>query len=139
MTSLVAYGSDFDLLRFLVPVRHKTCGGFAFRLSDDTAAKIEADGVTRLQSARAGRGYRSEKEESYYSYEPWRQTPVPTSWAGDSTWAMSLGCFGDDTREFDTNVVFKAAREPGSYLTTGRKIELLVIPRLRLVVGTYYD
>ncbi|GJE45539.1 hypothetical protein [Methylobacterium soli] len=137
VTSLVAHGSDFNLLLFLVPIRQEACGGFAFRLSDETAAEIEAQGVTRLQSARVGRGYKQEREEHYYSYEPWRQTPVPASWMGDGTWAGNLACFGANARQLNTEAVFKAAREPGAYFTTGGENEVLVIPRLRLVVGTF--
>ncbi|GJD49070.1 hypothetical protein OPKNFCMD_1799 [Methylobacterium crusticola] len=136
--SLVAYGSTSRLWNLLFPIpARKSCGGAALRISDETAADLEAHGLVRLRSARIGQGYQGERLEDFYTYGPWRPTPVPNRWRGDGKWAGSLHCFGENDPAFDVNAVYEAAREAGGYFTEASASQLLLIPRLRLVVITF--
>lgn len=138
ITSMVAQGSDATLIDLIIPVRREGCGGAAFQLSDAAAAQITKQGLALLGSARIGRGYKNSPEEYYATYQPWQETPVPSPWMGDGIWAAGFGCLKDDARHFDADAVYRAVREPGAYFTTGPETELLIIPRLRLVVLTYF-
>ncbi|PXW59119.1 hypothetical protein BY998_11138 [Methylobacterium sp. B4] len=137
LTSMIAQGSDMTLFDPLIPIRREACGGAAFQLSDEAAAQLEFRGLAHLGSARTGRGYVGGPEEPYWTYQPWQETPVPSTWIGDGKWASGFGCLKEGARHFDADAVYKAVREPGAYFTTGRESEMVIIPRLRLLVLTY--
>jgi hypothetical protein len=117
-------------------MRHEACGGAIFKLTQLNVTAIEHQGLNFFQMARQGRGYpEGDRLHSFYSYEPWQQTPLPAAWASEGTW-LGLACmrlgFGL------TRSITNAAREPGSYFTLKRSgAMLLVIPRLKLAVYTY--
>nr|WP_321182240.1 hypothetical protein [Methylobacterium sp. Leaf122] len=138
ITTMVAEGSDASLFGLFLPITREACGGVAFRLSDAAAEQIAAQGLAHLGSARIGRGYENSPEEHYFTYQPWQETPVPSTWIGDGKWAGALGCLKQSASQFDTDVVTEAPRQPGAFFTTGRESEILIIPRLRLLLLTYF-
>lgn len=137
IASMIAEGSDASLFNLVVPASREACGGVVFRLSDETAAQLETRGLAYLGSARIGRGDKNGPNETYGIYQPWQETPVPSTWIGDGRWATGFGCLKEGARHFDADAVYRAVREPGAYFTIGHESEMVIIPRLRLLVLTY--
>jgi hypothetical protein len=59
---------------------------------------------------------------------------VPLGWTGDGVWSIGLHCIGTSR----ARQIAAAAKEPGSYYTQKDEAELLVIPKLGLIVLTYF-
>jgi hypothetical protein len=113
----------------------EACGGAIFQLGDSTRDEINRKGLAFFDDARQGRGYPSgSPRESYFKYERWQETPVPQKWTGGS-WS-GLSCMEMPQELF--RAIAEAARQPGSYFTTKREAELVVIPSLGLIVFTYF-
>jgi len=133
---LATTGSDFSLLRLLMPIRLEACGGAIFRLTERNVADIKRQGLSFFRAARQGRGYQ-EGDPGYRShiYQPWQEAPVPDSWVSEGTW-LGLACMnlGRDL----TRSITSAARGPGVYFTTTTGgAFLVVLPEMKLVVFTY--
>ena len=137
ITGLATTGSDFNPLLLLVPMRHEACGAVVFQMSQHTVDAIAKNGAAFFETARQGRGYsKGHPLSHYYSYEPWQETPLPSGWIGDGIWSLGLHCARLDRALVQRMAA--AAREPGSYYTTKSEAQLVVIPRLKLIVFTYF-
>jgi hypothetical protein len=132
---LATTGSDVGVLSLLLPIRPEACGGAIFHLADQSVTGIAQAGLAFFQNAVEGRGYpQGHRLHYFYRYKPWRETPVPHAWTSDGMWP-GLACVRASAALAEA--ILKAAREPSSYYTTKPSAELLVIPRLKLVVFTY--
>lgn len=136
VTTLIGSGSDLSLAVALLPIRHEACGGAVFRLTDETLAALESDGLAYLKDARTGRGDAASPQEHHFTYEPWQLTPVPPNWVSEGSWP-GMHCLrwlvGTSVRE-----IIAAAKEPGSFFSTKHESWIALIPKLRIVVFTYY-
>lgn len=125
------------------------CGAAVFHLSTATVKAIEERGLNFFGSARVGRGHPEPAESSsansdyaakqrmhsYNTYNSWKETPVPKEWTSEGVWS-GLVCVDDHT-----GVIYQIgqmAKQPGSYYAASEKGELLVIPKLRLIVFSYF-
>jgi hypothetical protein len=125
-------GSDAHWWYVLVPARWEACGGAIFHMTPATIEKINAQGLEFFSNAIQGRGYLTGRLKYYY--KPWAETPVPLGWTGDGVWSIGLHCIGTSR----ARQIAAAAKEPGSYYTQKDEAELLVIPKLGLIVLTYF-
>ncbi len=109
--------------------------GAIFQLDDATRNEIDRKGLPFFDDARQGRGHPpGSHRQSYCKYEPWQETPVPQKWIRGS-WS-GLSCM--ELPQELSRAIVEAAKQPGSYFTTKREAELLVIPSLGLIVFTYF-
>ena len=129
-------GSNVSLWGAMFRFDRKACGGATFNLSDTSVAAIRERGVDSLKNARQGRGYteKADRSFSYYSYQPWQATPLPSEWTSNGTW-LGLSCMG--LRDSVTRNILDAAQTAGSFYTTGQSAMLMVIPNLKIAVYTY--
>jgi hypothetical protein len=134
-SGLATTGSDLSLFDLLMPVRTKVCSGAIFSLTGRTLAAVKAEGLPFFDQARQPRGDPRTRPRLAVEYAPWRETPVPSDWAGDGMW-VGLSCMGWTWSRAD---IHQAARAPGSYYTERPGAQLLVVPRLGLAVFTYRD
>jgi len=113
--------------------RGESCGAAIFNLSDKTLADIERSGLAYLQTSRQPPG-----GDTSYEYANWQETPIPKEWINkDSVLWSGLGCVNLD-RSFVLKL-YDAADSPGSYFTTNRVATLVVIPRLKVAVYSWWD
>ena len=128
--------SDASWFEIFLPIRHESCGGALFRLSQTTLDAIADQGLAFFDNARQGRGYKQGRDRnwSYYHYQPWQETPAAPDWTSEGMWiglhCLQLGDLAIEIRD--------AARMPGSYYTTKSEAELLVVPALGLAVFTFF-
>jgi hypothetical protein len=103
------------------------CGVAIFRLSPFTLAEIDHQGLDFFSNSKNGRD-----NGRYYRYDTWSRTPsnVP-----DSKVLRGLGCVKVD--DSLVTALWGAAKTPGSYLGVGYEYDLLVIPKLGLVVRSF--
>ena len=122
-----------------VVLLRKACGGVIFDLTDETLSAIGQQGLSFFQNARQGRGYpATDRNAYYYSYAEWQDTPVPQGWVGpEGFFSLSLQCM-NNPRETD-KAISEALKLPGSYFTTKRSGELVVIPSLKMAILAYYN
>lgn len=115
------------------------CGIRVFKLSKNTLAQINQQGLTFFKNATKARGYDPDKHryDNYYSYEQWQETPVQESKENKNFWS-GLSCA--DRLNLDKSLSEKitlAASTKGSYYTGHYEGQLVVIPRLGIVVFSY--
>lgn len=117
----------------------KACGGVIFDLTDETISAIEQRRLSFFLNARQGRGYPiGDRKAYYYSYAEWQETPVPEGWVGsEGIFSLSVQCM-ENRRALD-KAISEALKLPGSYFTTKRAAELVVIPSLKIAVLAYYN
>lgn len=106
------------------------CGAAVFRLSGYTCKRLLQEGAAFLESARQARGYGS----SYYSYEPWQETPVPDGFTSEGGWPL-LWCAGIDARLAIR--IHTAMQAPGAFYSIKPEGLLLLIPDEGLIVSGY--
>ncbi len=121
------------------------CGVAVFKVSDKTIEAIQKDGLKFFDGATQGRGYPKPNEPysfsdrkklsdyHYYTYEAWKETPVPNSWISEGSWMMCSVIRADVARD-----IIKAAKLAGSFYTTKPEGQLFVFPSLGYVVFSYY-
>lgn len=115
------------------------CGIRVFKLSKNTLAQINQQGLTFFNNATKARGYDPVKHRynKYYSYEKWQETPVQESKENRN---FSSGLMCANQLELDKSLLEKitlAANTKGSYYTGHYEGQLVVIPRLGIVVFSY--
>jgi len=130
-TGLATVGNDATLAHHLGLALYKPCGGATFSLTRGTLAAIERDGLAFFDTARQPR--RLDYPRPLDEYAPWRETPVPEQWTDNGMW-LGLYCMGWASSRHD---IYLTARVRGSYYTTMRNMQLLVIPKLGLAVLTF--
>lgn len=106
------------------------CGTAAFKVSDETLEEIKRDGLKFFTEATHGRGHAN---ESYYKYEEWKETPVPSSWTNEGSW-MLCSSLSNETHA----KIVAAAKQKGAYYTTKHEGQLILIPSLGYVVFTFF-
>ncbi len=111
------------------------CGVAVYKLSAKTLAAIEKKGIEALDSATQARGHLdvADRDHHLYTYQPWKQTPVPLNWTSEGTWLMCRVVGSELERE-----IIAAAKQGGAYYTTKHEAQLLVIPSLGYVVFSHY-
>lgn len=107
------------------------CGAAVFRLSKQTRARVQQEGLAFLQMARQARGY----DEHYYSYGPWQATPVPDSYISEGGW-LSLWCA--EAGPSLARRIHAAMQRPGAFYSIKDEGMLLIIPEEGLIVFGYY-
>lgn len=105
-------------------LRAESCGVAIFRFSDGVANKINVEKLSFFAKATIARGHRG-------TYQSWNATPVPVNWTDNGSW---IPCFEHKLHR----EIIKAATGEGSYYTTKSEAVLLVIPRLRFIVFSFY-
>ena len=104
------------------------CGVAIFKLSPRTLASINQHGLAFLASATVGRD-----GSEYHHYETWQRTP-PT----DSSRTRILRGSPCINRPPDIlRIIGNASYQPGSFFTTGREQDLVIVPSLGVLVFSY--
>ncbi|NES73457.1 MAG: hypothetical protein F6K24_53845 [Okeania sp. SIO2D1] len=107
------------------------CGAAIFKITNTSANIISRDGLFFLQDAI----YPRNSENFRHIYKPWKKTPVPDSWTSEGTWP-GLSC-SNASRPLIRKII-DAAKNKGSYYTSGSARLIVVIPHLKLVVFSYF-
>lgn len=114
------------------------CGGVIFKISDSTKNEVLKNGLNFLDKDLYGRGYKGQKDQYYYTYESWVETPVTIK----EGIASGLNCLLqkpnhiEDDSEF-APIVRNAVKQKGSYYTKKEEGELLLIPSVGLLFFAY--
>lgn len=110
------------------------CGVAVYKLTATSLEGIKKNGLRFFENAIHGRGYvnPSDNDYHYYTYQPWRKTPVPTEWTNQGSWFMCSVVSGRLEEE-----IIVASKQHGAYYTVKAEGELLVIPSLGYVVFSY--
>lgn len=107
------------------------CSIAIFRLSDSTLQGIKTKGLDFFENALQARGHNAgERDDYYYRYEAWRETPIPPNWTSEGSWFI---CSNLANQQLLSNIV-DASKKLGAYYTTKQEGELVVVPSLKLVV-----
>ncbi|WP_156820220.1 hypothetical protein [Synechococcus sp. PCC 7336] len=112
------------------------CGAVIFTLTEEILEEINNQGLIFFNDATRARGS-TRSNSRYYLYQRWQGTPLKQSanntnfWAGMSC-AKNLGL-----EESLYEEIVLAMRTTGSYYTGHYEGQLVVIPRLGLVVFSY--
>ncbi len=107
------------------------CGAAIFRLTNATVYAISRTGIDFFKDAI----YSRRSKERYYTYESWKETPVPSTWTSEGTWPV-LAC-ASVSRPLLSQILVAASKK-GSYYSSKDEAEILVIPSLKLVVFSYF-
>ena len=107
------------------------CGAAIFRLTNATADDISRKGSDFFNDAI----YSRKSKDPYYTYKPWKETPVPKSWTSEGTWP-GLSCSSVSSPLLSQ--IRRAALKKGSYSSTKHEAWIVVIPSLKLVVFSYF-
>ena len=101
-----------------------------FWLSAQTMARVRDEGLAFLQTARSGR-HESMYPRANFTYEAWRRTP-PEPW-NERDVMQARRCLGDVPSELRD--IYAVLDREGGYLTVdGRRKDLVLLPRLGLLV-----
>lgn len=116
-----------------------TAGYVLYDLDDATIARLERDGLAALRDATVPRS--ADDAQPRRQYLPWTATPLPAQWTaytpeGRGFWSGLV--HADFSPDFERRFL-AAAREPGSFYTfNGHGDMLMVMPRLRIAVLTWW-
>lgn len=111
------------------------CGVAVYRLSGKALDGIHEKGVAFFQTERHGRGYSlpNDRHHSYYTYNPWQQSPVPGGWWDpEDYWFHCADLSPPLMREIEA-----ATRKSGAYYTSTYELRVMVIPTLGYVVFAF--
>lgn len=113
----------------------ESCGGVIFQLSKSAITEVRKGGIKFLNKNLHGRGYQDENNRSraYYTYKPWKETPVQLGL--DSS--PGLGCLLDGDEDMAKKIL-SSAESNGSFHTDKSETHLLLIPDLGLLVYAYF-
>jgi len=106
------------------------CGLRVHRISDQTAQRIRAEGLSFLSKAKTGRdGGR------YYNYGPWSATPP----GHHELVLRGLACvpLENPNEAVLAKAIEHATNSSGSFYATGREYDIVVIPSLGVVVVSF--
>lgn len=111
------------------------CGVAVYKLSAKSLDAINKHGLEFFRDATHARGYAdpSDSKYGYYTYEPWKQTPVPARWTSEGTWFMCSVV----SLQLEKEIV-AAATKGGAYYTVQEEGQLLVVPSLGYVVFSFF-
>jgi hypothetical protein len=111
------------------------CGAAVFELSPATLRQIQLRGLAALKDAHQARDYGDE----LHRYSQWKETPYIET--GDGMSLVDRWLAGRSCAKFDLAVdrgIETALKSPGSYYATIHEAGLIVIPKLKLVVYSYF-
>lgn len=111
------------------------CSVAVYKLSADSLEAIQKKGLTFFDGATQARGYSNSADRNYhfYTYKPWKETPIPAGWTSEGSWFMCSVIGSQLERE-----IIAAAKQGGAYYTVKQEAQLLVIPSLGYVVFSSY-
>lgn len=111
------------------------CSVAVYKLSASSLEAIQKKGLGFFDGVTQARGYSnpSDRDFHYYTYKPWKETPVPAEWTSEGSWFMCRAIGSQLERE-----IIAAAKQGGAYYTVKDEAELLVIPSLGYVVFSSY-
>lgn len=111
------------------------CSVAVYKLSSSSLRAIQKQGLRFFDRATQARGYAqpSDRNYHYYSYKPWKDSPIPEGWGGEGSLFMCSVISSSLERE-----ITAAAKQGGAYYTTKDEAQLLVIPSLGYVVFSSY-
>jgi len=114
-----------------------------FKLSDEAANGIILKGLAFFEGATKQRQYQSDSHESYLL---WRESPLPSNnpleanfpgrWQAKAYLDSGLECAKLEKELLQE--ILKAADKPGSFYTTKHESALFVIPKLKLIVLSWF-
>lgn len=115
------------------------CGIKVFKVSKNTLTQINQQGLTFFKNTTKARGYDLDKHRynHYYSYEQWQETPVQESEENRNFWAGLSCAEGLNLDKPLSEKIALAANTKGSYYTGHDEGQLVVIPRLGIVIFSY--
>jgi hypothetical protein len=105
------------------------CGTAVFRLSGRTLVNIAQSRLHYFDGVTQARGH----QDSYHTYKPWQETPIPATWQDHEGWLLCPFMDDDLLRQ-----IYQAAKEKGAYYTTKPEAELVVIPSLKIAVFSFF-
>ena len=111
------------------------CGVAVYKLTASSLEAIKKKGLGFFEGATQARGYSnpSDHHYHYYTYQPWKETPIPVGWTSEGSWFMCSVIGNQLERE-----IIAAAKQGGAYYTVKHEARLLVIPSLGYVVFSSY-
>jgi hypothetical protein len=110
----------------------ESCGMAVFRLNQETADRIESEGLGFFADART-----LDLEDRVVEYAPWRSTPANFD---DLEGGGGMLCVRDSP-DFPPELVKQighAYHEPGAFFTNMHEASLLVLPKQRMVVFMHF-
>ena len=107
------------------------CGAAIFKLSEKTVNEINEQGIEFFKDATHGRVERS--KETYRAYKPWQATPAGFEAERDNLLRGSP-CI-DNPPPIWTEI--ENATRGGGFFTTGHEIDILVVPKLGVIVFSH--
>jgi hypothetical protein len=114
------------------------CGVAIFRMDSATLNNIRANGSHALDGAKLSRKKKFLKNE-YQGYTSWKETPYMETGDGMTLADRWLGGFVCASIDSDlSKSIHNALRSAKSYYATTHEAGLIVIPRLGLVVYSYF-
>mgnify|MGYP006378428057 FL=1 len=121
---LLPHDGESGIAALLFPLRRKSSGSLAFRISTQSLAKlsIDPDGyLMQATHAREGMG----RHAKPFAYRPWRKAALPPEWIG-----------GDKQ---NSRIVNSSHIEAYFTTKTDGKALLVLIPEERLLVCVWHD
>lgn len=111
------------------------CSVAVYKLSARSLDTIKKKGLAFFDGATQARGYSnpSNRDYHYYTYELWKETPIPAGWTSEGAWFMCSVIGSQLERE-----IIAAAKQGGAYYTVKQEAQLVVIPSLGYVVFSSY-
>ncbi|MFZ5484945.1 MAG: hypothetical protein ACOZB0_12010 [Pseudomonadota bacterium] len=111
------------------------CSVAVYKLTASSLEAIQKHGLPFFDRATQARGYSkpSDRNYHYYTYKPWKETPIPEGWGGEGSLFMCSVISSSLEHE-----IAVAAKQSGAFYTTKDEAQLLVIPSLGYVVFSSY-
>lgn len=106
------------------------CGVSIFKLSDKTLNQINGLGLAYLATATLGRD-----GDAYHLYKPWLATPQPGKMGHEHELLRGSQCI--DNPPDIWKEIEKATYEGGAYFTTGYEQDIVIVPKLGVLVFSY--
>jgi hypothetical protein len=115
------------------------CGIIVFKLSEHTLDQINQKKLKFFNGLTKARDYylNDNKYNHHYSYQEWKETPVEESSKNKHFWSG----FSCAKRRLDKNLsknILLEANSKGSYYTGHSEGQLLVIPRIGIIVLSFF-
>lgn len=108
----------------------ESCGVAVFKLSEKTLSQVNEQSLAFLATATLGRD-----GDNYHQYDAWRATPEPGISMRESKLLRGGHCI--DNPPAIWGEIEKATYEGSAYFTTGSEQDLVIVPRLGVIVFSH--
>ena len=118
------------------------CGAAVFKLSDAALAAIKMQGLTFFETTLESRNVTENPwgvTEPSSRYGKWKETPFPPERGNEMPALAGLSCVESRQRDIVKPIQSHSAQNGSYYTETISGAELLVIPKLGIVVYSFFD